>query len=133
MQYRHNQGVRLALTSGHVTHVGTEWQPLDERFHSAALEAGCEVDKGIIPAAKEIKPQASPDAVTNTDDTSVIREALKRMLERDVQGDFTADNLPNLKVLAREAAIPVDKELAYRVFRELKAEAGAGGNDESGE
>ena len=132
MKYRHNNGARLALTSGHVEEVGPEWKELDERFHGAALEAGCEVDQGIIPAAKPTKPKASPDAVTNTDDTSVIREALKRMLERDETGDFTADNLPNLKVLAREAAIPVDKELAYRVFRALQAEADAG-NGESGE
>ncbi len=127
MQYRHPQGVRLALTSGHVTHVGTEWQPLDERFHTEALLNGCQIDEGIVDTGKKVANKASPEGFTNTDDTSVIRSALQRMIVRNKQGDFTASDLPNLKVLAHEAGIPIDKDLAYGIFRDLVAEA-TGGN-----
>lgn len=125
MRYRHPNGARLALTSGHVAIVGADWMELPTMFHAAALAARCEVDQSVIPAATDVVPEPSATAVVNTDEESVIRRALVTMIERDsTSDDFTNAGLPNLKVLRREAGIEVDKEMAYRIFNDLKSEAG---------
>jgi len=41
MRFKHHSGLRLALTSGHVTQVGTQWQDLLPVFHAEALARGC--------------------------------------------------------------------------------------------
>ena len=123
MLYRHKKGVRLALLSGHATRVGPEWKPLHDRYHQAALAAGCEVDQTIIPAIEAVPVPASPEAVTLTDDASVIRRTLEKMLERSEEGDFTANTgLPNIKVLEKLAGIQVNKGEVYAIFRAMKAE-----------
>lgn len=125
MRFRHPKGVRLALLSGHVAHVGQDWVELQPRFQQEAVLAGCEVEQSIIPAAPKIEHHASRDAFVNTDDTSVVRRALQVMLERDEAGDFTASTgLPSIKALEKLAGIQVNKGEVYRIFRELKAEAG---------
>lgn len=123
MKYRHNQGVRLALTSGHVVFVGQEWQELHERFHGAALENRCEVDQGIIHAVEPAKVEASAQAVVNTDDVTVIRAALKTMLERVDDDDFTVTGLPSIKAVRTLSGIEVEKDVVYKIFRELEKEA----------
>lgn len=125
MRFRHPRGVRLALLSGHVAHVGKEWGELDARFQQEAMLKGCEVEQNIIPAATQEKPKASSEAVVNTDETSVVRRALQAMLERDVAGDFTSQNLPNIKAVEKLAGIQVNKGEVYRIFKLMKAEANA--------
>jgi biotin carboxyl carrier protein len=125
MRYRHKKGARLALLSGHVAHVGTDWVELDDRFQQAAFAAGCEIEQNHIPAVSEQPPQASADAVVNTDSESVIRRALVKMIERSEDGDFTSTNLPNLKAVEKLTGTQVNKGDAYRIFRAMKAEASA--------
>lgn len=125
MKYRHHKGVRLALTSGHVTTVGSEWKELHERYHAAALEAGCQVDQGVIEHPTVKPPAASPQAAVNTDEASVLRKALIKMIERNAGNDFTDGGKPNIRVLRKEAGIEFDRDQAYRIYDELKAEAAA--------
>ena len=125
MRYRHPTGVRLALTSGHVTRVGPEWKPLHERYHHEAVLRGCEVDQSIIPAAKPVVAAPSPEAVAPADENAVIRRTLEKMIERSGKDDFTSTNLPNIKTLEKMAGIQVNKGDVYAIFRDMKAEAAA--------
>jgi hypothetical protein len=133
MKFRHHKGVRLALTSGHVTFVGPEWRELAPMFYMDALAKGCQCDQQVTPEPPEPEatmPKPSPDAVVNTDEVTVIRAALIKMIERNSEGesdDFTQAGMPNLNTLRKEAGISIDKELAYRIFKDLKAEAEASG------
>lgn len=124
MRYRHPlRRVRLALTSGHVAFVDSNWVELADRFQQAAVLAGCEIEQNIIPATVVDVPAPSPAAVVNVDDESVIRRALIKLIERNEDGDFTKTNLPNIGSLEKIAGVQVNKGEAYRIFRELKAEA----------
>jgi len=56
MRFKHPSGIRLALTSGHVTVVGTQWQTLSPLFHAEALARGCQSER---------RPPAEPaEAIT---------------------------------------------------------------------
>lgn len=132
MRYRHPNTVRLALTTGHVAFVGPEWVELPDIFQQAAVLAGCEIEQNIIPPTPVVKPKASPQAVVNVDDESVIRRALETMLGREEEGDFTSTGLPSIKALEKVAGIQVSKSEVYRIFRSMTAEAEAG-QDEGAE
>lgn len=124
MRYRHPQRrIRLALTSGHVAYVDTDWTPLDDRFQQEAVLKGCEVEQNIIPVVAKQEPAASEDAFVNTDEESILRRALIALIERNEEGDFTTTGLPNIRALEKIAGTQVNKGEAYRIFREMKNEA----------
>ena len=123
MKFRHNIGVRLSLTSGHVTFVGPDWRSLHERFHTEALSKGCECDQGTIRTRTLAQPIAGPNAVTPLNEPAAIRAALIRMLERNGEDDFNNDGLPSLKALAAECGFRVEKGAALAVWHELEEEA----------
>lgn len=134
MKFRHSDGVRVALISGHVTSIGPDWRELDPIFHREALAKGCECDQSSI-RTQDLSPQAGEGAVVNFDEAGAIRVALIRMIERNGNGDFTGSGAPNLKVLAKEAGFKIDKEIAMRVWHELEEEAqsaSAEGGDQDG-
>lgn len=130
MRYRHPTGVRLALLSGHVAHVGPDWIELHARFHQSAVREQCEVEQNFIPAVPDVVPEASPQAVVNVDADSVIRRALTIMIERDEAGDFTGTGQPSIKVVEKLGGIQVDKGKVYSIFRAMKAEAEASSESE---
>lgn len=122
MKFRHADGVRIALNSGHVTLVGPDWRELDPIFHRAAMAQGCECDQSTIRTQDQI-PQTGDGAIVNFDEAGKIREALIRMIERNAEDDFTGSGSPNLKTLARETGFRIDKELALCVWHQLEQEA----------
>lgn len=125
MKFRHKEGKRLSLTTGHVAHVGTDWTDLHPRFREAAMKAGCEVDLQTIPDLRHESDPPPPSRTLQSDETvSILRTALIRMIERGSADDFTASGLPNLNTLRKEAGIDVEKALAYEIFAALTAEAG---------
>lgn len=127
MKFRNRDGVRLALTSGHVTFVGQDWTEVDPRFREAAMKEGCEVDLQTIPDLRSNDSPPPPSRTLQSDEAvSIIRTALIRMIERNAASDFTAAGLPNLNTLRKEAGIDVDRELAIETFESLKGEAGEG-------
>ncbi len=130
-KFKHPRGVRLTLDSGHVTHVGKEWEPLDERFHQAALEKGCHCDQEII--GDRVDPNASTRTVTDTtekqrtlDEPALIRIALMEMIGRNQEGDFTTDNLPNTNVVKKLAGFACSKQSVMEAWNKLNAEADPG-------
>ena len=124
MKFRHETGVRLALTTGHVTFVGPEWKELDPRYREEAMKAGCEIDLQTIPDLRTDETPPPPTrTLQNGDTVSILRAALIRMIERNADGDFTTQGLPNLNTLRKEAGIEIDRELAIETFNALQAEA----------
>ena len=136
MKFRHSEGVRLALTSGHVTHVGPEWVELPDFFHQAAILAGCQSDNTVTPEfskadasvarhAAEKAPEPTEKEVaaakinTNEDTRAVLRTGLIRMIESGK--GFTKAGLPDMRVLRAETGIDFDREVALSVFEEMKA------------
>lgn len=125
MKFRSNHDVRLALTSGHCAVVGPEWRELPEILHQAALGAGVECDAERVQARK-VEPESTEQAKARpTDHDAVYRVALATMLERNEDGDFNRDNLPNTNVVSKLGGISARKEDVLRVFRAMQAEAGA--------
>jgi hypothetical protein len=128
-----DEPVQIRLLTGHTATVTREWQPLDEIFHAAAFEKRCEVDKGGVITPKDVQVQAAENSdgkFAEADDH--YRAALTIMLERSEEGDFTQDGLPNLKALTKVIGFTAVREDAYRVYREMVAEA-KGEDGEGGE
>lgn len=128
MKFRSPTGVDIRvgpLLSGHSAIVGRDWQSLPEILHHAALSAGCECDKERF-TARQVEPESTPEAAARpASHDDVYRRALATMLERNEEGDFTADNLPNINRVSQVAGIKAKKEDVLRVFRAMQAEAGA--------
>ncbi|MGO1000756.1 hypothetical protein [Lysobacter sp. CA196] len=119
MQFRHPDGARLALTTGHVTFVGPEWTPLPPLFHAEALAAGCECDQRTIRTRAAIVPRASDAAVRPLDEPHLIREALITLAQRQQPGDLTGDGMPDLKVVAALCGFRAKKEVVYAIWHDL--------------
>lgn len=121
MEFRSHLGepVRLALDSGHITIVGAEWRELPEIFHRAATLAGCQ-RRDQAPPPDEIKRPAGSEVV---DHDTAYRAAIKTMLERNEDGDFTAASLPNINVVSKLCGFTARKEDVLETFRAMKAEA----------
>lgn len=133
MQFRHPDGVRLALTTGHVTHVGPEWTPLHEMFHAEALAKGCECDQRTIRTRHAVVPRASDAAVRPLDESEAIRAALMTLAQRQHPGDLTAEGMPDLKVVASLCGFRAKKETVHGIWYEIVDEGlAADADDESG-
>ena len=118
--------VYLALHTGHTAVVRREWADLDPIFHAAAFEKRCECDKGGVIAPQDVAIEAaevSEARFASTDDH--YRAALKTMLERNEEGDFTKDGLPNIKSVSKVVGFVAVKEDVLRVYRDMVAEAEA--------
>lgn len=123
MKFRHPDGVRLALSSGHVTLVGPDWQPLQEMFHQEALTKGCECDQTTI-RTRTLEPAvAGPNAVTPLDERAKIRKALILMVERNGEGDFTGSGAPNINIVSKECGFRADKGLVLEEWNSMVEEA----------
>jgi len=115
--------VHLALLTGHTAVVTREWAPLDPIFHAKAFERRCECDAREVLAPKDIPVEAaevSSGRYASIDDH--YREALRTMLERSEEGDFTNDGLPNIKAVSKVVGFGAVKEDVLRVYREMVAE-----------
>ncbi len=124
MKFRHHQGARLTLPSGHVTLIGKEWRDdVPKMFWQEALAKGCQCDKTVIDEREPHVSKASSAAVKPLDEDSSIRAALVIMIARDAELDFTTAGMPNLNTLSDECGFKVDRESAYRVFEAMKNEA----------
>lgn len=112
--------VRVATTAGHVAMVGPEWRELPEPLQSAALIAGCECDKGAVKAAPHIT-HPSKDAVDQGDEKAHATKAIKALLKRNDEADFTVDGIPKVPAVSKEAGFTVTKGVVLEVWAELNA------------
>jgi hypothetical protein len=111
-----SEPIRVALLTGHTTIVGNDWQDLDPRFHREALRLGAQTE-----TAENI--ERGLDAPVDKGEADAIREAIKVMLDRNSEDDFTASGYPDLRVLRGLAGFNASKDAVYAVFDAMKAEA----------
>lgn len=105
--------VAVHLTSGHCAQVTEAGVELDPIFHREAIARGC------IPVGIEGK---KVDAKTDPTRPEVIRAAIEKMLDSVEEGDFTADNKPDLKKLAQLAGFKVSREERDAAWELMQAE-----------
>lgn len=132
-KYRSPDGedIRVVTDTGHIAIVGAEFRELPAIYHHAAINAGCECD-ALGVSNTRTKPQASPQANKGLDVDEQITRALKTMLEREEDGDFTGNGDPNLNAVAKLVGFKVARKQVQPIFTALKEEA-EGEEDEGDE
>lgn len=121
--------IRVVTDTGHIALVGHDWKELPPIYHNAAIEAGCECDAETL-VKNRVKPAASPQATKDRSADEKIELALKTMLERDQEGDFTANGEPNLNVVAKLAGFKVARAQVQPIYERLQEEADVGRDDD---
>lgn len=129
MQFRSPNGNPIVVSNifGHSAVVASEWVNLPDTLHRDAMAAGCECDQNRVATAAP-KAESAPDAPKRPgNEAEVIREAIELMLARrddpDFRSDFTADQTPNAKVVAKLCGMSVSKEAVMNVFVAMQNEA----------
>jgi len=87
--------VRLALLDGHVTLVGSEWQDLHERFHSAAYSAGCVSDDMVVSEERERNPKVYSNLEARAMKKDKIKERIARWIEDNRIDNFNKQGKPD--------------------------------------
>lgn len=91
--------------SGHSMVLGPEGDDVPQMFIQSAFAAGA------IPAEADADEFVSaPKATFEKTDQELIKNAIKTMLERNDEGDFTAGGLPNRKKLSALVGMNVTAE-----------------------
>lgn len=114
--------VTLILGSGHSCNIGPEFEELPDIFVNDTLARGCVADRSIA-EGNNAKVQAGPDAVNQDTPEQSYRKAFVVMLERNEEGDFTADGLPNTNSVSKLVGFRANKEDLLAEFRQMQIEA----------
>lgn len=126
-KYRNPNGdetLRVVTDTGHIALVKGDWKELPPIYHNAAIAAGCECDAPTV-RKNDAKPLASSDAVKDKGADEKIEAALKVMLSRDVEKDFTGTGEPNLNIVAQLTGMRVTRNQVSPIMRRLEEEAAA--------
>ena len=111
--------IYVALLSGHCAVIGSEWRELPPMLHRKALEEGCITDN-MDPATAAMKTEAATPAPGNHE---ILVGIIKDMMANPKQGEFTAADLPNMKVLVKKAGWNVSKEEMMQAVQAIAGEA----------
>lgn len=114
--------VIVTTTTGHCAVVGAEWRELPPALHAAAITAGCEVDQARTKATAH-KPEASADAVDQSDEAALVTKAIKALLKRNDAEDFTNDGIPKVAAVNKECGFTATKSQVMEAWGALQAEA----------
>lgn len=113
-----DEPVYIALLSGHAAVIGPEWRELPIILHRKALEEGCITDnmdeETIAAKVESARPHES-----NHD---ILVGIIKGMAANPQDGDFTANDLPNLKRLAKLAGWNVSREEMMQAVHAIASE-----------
>ena len=100
--------------SGHCMVLGPEGEEIPQMFLQPAFAAGA------VPADTDSDAFVSaPKATHGATDQVLIQDAIKTMLERNVEDDFTVSGLPNRKALAKLVGMNVTAEEATIAWRAI--------------
>lgn len=108
------EAVSIGLTSGHmlvIERTGTEVPPM---FRREAVSRGCLTSQDEI-LEEDLQPEF--------DRKKVIADAIRAMLDGDVEGDFKGDGTPNLNALQKRCGFQVQRGEADLIFVEVSEEA----------
>lgn len=114
--------IHVKTLAGHCAIVGPEWRELPPSLHAAALNAGCEVDS-TRKQATEHETKASAQAVDQSDEKALITKAIKVLLKRNDEDDFTVDGIPKVSAVNKEAGFTATKGDVHEAWESLNAEA----------
>ena len=124
MQFRAPSGeIRVSNIFGHSVIVGEEWTTVPEVLHRDAMAAGCICEQNVVETKAPVAETAADAPKQVVDEATVIREVLEVMLVRGEDGDFTADETPNAKVVSKLAGMNVRKEAVMAVWIAMQNEA----------
>lgn len=124
MQFRSPRGdIPVSNIFGHSVIVGEEWTTVPEVLHRDAMAAGCICEQNVVETKAPVAETAADAPKRVVDEATVIREVLEVMLVRNEDGDFTADETPNAKVVSKLAGMNVRKEAVMAVFIAMQNEA----------
>ena len=91
--------------SGHSMVLGPEGEEVPQMFIQSAFAAGA------IPVESDADAFVdAPKATYEKTDQELVQNAIKTMLERNEEGDFTASGLPNRKKLSALVGLNVSAE-----------------------
>lgn len=110
--------IYVALLSGHCAVIGSEWRELPPNLHRKALEEGCITDN-MDKATLAAKTEAAKPAPSNHE---ILIRVIKDMMANPKEGDFTAADLPNMKVLVKKAGWNVSKEEMMQAVQAIGGE-----------
>lgn len=106
--------ISFGLGSGHCMVLGPEGEDVPKMFIQAAFAAGA------IPADSDAEDFiAAPTDTAGKSNQDLIQAAIKTMLERNVEDDFTVSGLPNRKALAKLVGLNVTAEEATIAWRAI--------------
>jgi hypothetical protein len=124
MQFRSPRGdIPVSNIFGHSVIVGEEWTTVPEVLHRDAMAAGCICEQNVVETKAPVAETAADAPKRVVDEATVIREVLEVMLVRNEDGDFTADETPNAKVVSKLAGMNVRKESVMAVWIAMQNEA----------
>lgn len=124
MQFRSPRGdIPVSNIFGHSVIVGEEWTTVPEVLHRDAMAAGCICEQNVVETKAPVAETAADAPKRVVDEATVIREVLEVMLVRNEDGDFTADETPNAKVVSKLADMNVRKEAVMAVWIAMQNEA----------
>ena len=106
--------ISFGLPSGHAMVLGPEGEDVPQMFIQAAFAAGA------VPADAVAEDfLAAPKAAPSKENLEMIQDAIKVMLERNVEDDFTASGMPNRKALSKLAGFNVSAEDAAIAWKDV--------------
>ncbi len=110
-----DEDLMLSLTTGHTFVVKKAGSDVPDAFIQAAVAAGC------APVRKGGKSPADSDTQAEASRPDLIRGAMEKMLDSDDEGNFTADNKPELAKLSDIAGFKVSRDERDALWAELSA------------
>lgn len=113
--------VRLALLSGHVTIVGTEWVSLGEVFWREAYANGCVSDD--MEVFQDIEKLQDAGVIDKVQALQVLRDkvrsAVDKCLEEGNPDNFTANKGPKAQYLNAEVGETVPANIREEIWNEF--------------
>ena len=97
--------ISFGLPSGHAMVLGPEGAEVPQMLIQAAFAAGAVPAEAVVEEFID-----APEKTVGKTDQEAIQAAIKTMLERNAEGDFTDSGMPNRKALAKLVGLNVSAE-----------------------
>ena len=117
---RTGEAVRLALLSGHVAIVGSEWEDLHERFFEMAYSRGC-ISEDMIAnqAIQQVDIKVLDQLQSKQDLKDRIKTALEKAIKENNLDAFNNKGNPKQGYLKAEINEPVPNHIKDEVWSEM--------------
>jgi len=121
--------MQMSLKKSFVAKSGHSWNfapgvtiDIPQRFVLEAMQHGAFAVETDTEAGKEQMAEIDAEKLKLGERAPKITEAIKKMVERNQRGDFTAGGRPNLNVLFRETGFQVTSEELEPIWDKVRKE-----------